>query len=250
MWLNLFFQLLDTEWLKLKHSKIWFIVLASPVLAAIIGFFPVFKIGTNEWLTLCTQMILAHSALFLPLLTGVLAALICSNEHAYGGWKQLLALPVKRIQVYVAKYVIVMFMLLWTQIFFIISVWFVGTVKGFSSPFPWNGVIMSALMGWVSCFPLAALQFWLATYFRSFAGPSTVNVMLTLPAIIIANSKFMGPLYPWAHPMLSMTQAFSAAIGGNAGFLENEPTFYVTLIVSFILFFFGGALYFYKKQWT
>nr|WGD69450.1 hypothetical protein P5630_01655 [Bacillus subtilis] len=50
--------------------------------------------------------------------------------------------------------------------------------------------------------------------------------------------------------MLSMTQAFSVAIGGNAGFLENEPTFYVTLIVSFILFFFGGALYFYKKQWT
>ncbi len=86
----MFYQLLNSEWLKLKNSKIWFIVLASPALSAVIGFFPLFSIGSSKWLALSTQMILTHSALFLPLLTGVLAALLCSNEHAHGGWKQLL----------------------------------------------------------------------------------------------------------------------------------------------------------------
>ncbi|AGN34605.1 ABC transporter permease [Bacillus paralicheniformis] len=246
----MFYQLLNSEWLKLKNSKIWFIVLASPALSAVIGFFPLFSIGSSKWLALSTQMILTHSALFLPLLTGVLAALLCSNEHAHGGWKQLLTLPVSRVQVYAAKYVIIMILLLFTQLFFLIGIWFVGSVQGFGSPFPWYSLVMSCLMGWLSCLPLAALQFWLATYFKSFAGPSTVNVMLTLPAILIANSELLGPLYPWSHPMLSMTQAFSAAMGGDAGFLANESAFYPTLIVSFVAFIGGGALYFHKKEWT
>lgn len=235
--------------MKLKNSKVTFIIFASPVLSAIIGLFSIFDVQAGEWIEVITTMILAHSALFLPLLTGVLAALVCRYEHESGGWKQTIALPIPRIHTYVAKYLIVITLLAGTQIAFFIAVWLVGTVQGFTDPFPWMNVIMSVSIGWLACLPLASLQLWLATIFTSFAGPSVVNVMLTLPAIVIANSELLGPLYPWAHPLLSMTQAFSYSMGGDAGFLASATTFYMVMGASFLIFTIGGSVYFQKKEW-
>lgn len=242
-------RLLNVEWIKLKNSKIWLIILASPCLASIIGFFPYFRADVNEWILLSTQMILVHSALFLPLLTGVLGAILCSHEHSHGGWKQLLALPVSRVQVYLAKYITIVILLLCTQVLFLIFIWLTGTVQGFTSQFPLVSLVLSIVIGWLSCLPLAALQLGLATSFTSFAAPSVINVMLTLPSILLANSKILGPLYPWSHPMLGMTQMFSASLGGDAGFLANVSSFYITLILSLVIFLTIGTLYFYKKQW-
>nr|WP_256442919.1 ABC transporter permease [Amphibacillus sp. MSJ-3] len=241
----------QAEWMKLNGSKVWLLIFASPILSAIIGFLPIFPLTeADEWLILSTQMIIAHSALFLPLLTGLFAALLCSFEHGHGGWKQLLALPVKKLQLYGVKFIIIMILLAFTQCLFILSVLVVGTLKGFYSPFPLESLLYSAFMGWLACLPLAALQYWLATMFTSFAGPSVVNVLLTFPAMIIANSQVFGPLYPWAHPVLAMTQAFSASLGGEAGFLESSSLFYVTLICSFIIFTVIGMVYFQRKQWN
>ncbi|BAB04166.1 ABC transporter permease [Halalkalibacterium halodurans] len=247
----MFFNVLEVEWNKLKHMKVWIIVIAGPLLASVIGFFPYFTIDASEWIALATQMILAHSALFLPLLTGIYAALICSYEHQHGGWKQLLALPVERYHVYIAKFVVIITLLLLTQIVFFFSVWLVGVARGYSiSSFTYMPLLVSVLAGFLSCLPLAALQLWLATRFTSFAAPSVMNVMLTVPAILIANSEVLGPLYPWAHPLLSMTQGFSMGLGGDAGFLASNTAFVVTLILSFLLFSVGGVISFQRKQWT
>ncbi len=246
----MFMSLLSAERMKLKNMYVWLIFLASPILTGVIGFSPSAISAPNQWMVISTQMILAHSALFLPLLTGIFAALVCYFEHSDGGWKQLLALPVQRIDVFVAKYTIVMILLLLAQLFFGAAIFVVGTIQGIKDPFLWNSILFSCFMGWLSCFPLAALQFWLSAHFTSFAGPTAINVILSLPAILIANSELLGPLYPWAHPLLSMTQAFSVSLGGDAGFLANESGYYSVLIGSFLLFIIAGGIYFQRKQWT
>ncbi|WP_280771560.1 ABC transporter permease [Salipaludibacillus daqingensis] len=246
----MFSNVLKSEWLKLKHSKVVFIVLASPVLATVIGLFTTMHVPEHQWLGTITTMILAHSAIFLPLLTGVFAALICRHEHSGGGWKQVLTLPVSRLQIYFAKFIVILFLLTLTQTAFITATWVAGTLKGFSDPFPFVNVFVSAGVGWLACLPLIALQLWLATMLKSFAGPSVVNVMLTFPAVVIANSPLFGPMYPWAHPLLGMTQALSYSLGGDAGFLDSAVTFYVVMITSFALFTAVGSVHFQQREWV
>jgi hypothetical protein len=56
------------------------------------------------------------------MLAGILASLCCRNEHLSGGRKQLLALPVKRSNVYIAKFHYVLLFLALSQILVLIGI--------------------------------------------------------------------------------------------------------------------------------
>ena len=132
----------------------------------------------NEWYLSLLSMNLTYALLFLPLITGVFASLICRYEHQAGGWKQLLALPVTRGKVFVAKYVLLMLLVLVMQLLYLGAIYVVGMVKGFTDPFPMEIVWKSIFGGWVATFPLVALQLWMSILFKSFAAPFAVNVDL------------------------------------------------------------------------
>ena len=65
-------------------------------------------------------------------------SLICRYEHQSGGWKQLLALPVTRGKVFVAKYILIMLLVLAMQILYLGSVFAVGMVKAIQILFLWR----------------------------------------------------------------------------------------------------------------
>ena len=109
-------------------------------------------------------MNLTYALLFLPLITGVLASAICRYEHQAGGWKQLLALPVTRGKVFIAKYVLIMLLVLVMQLLYFGAVYTVGMVKDYTDPFPMEIVWKSIFGGWVATFPLVALQLWTVHY--------------------------------------------------------------------------------------
>lgn len=237
---------MKTEWYKLRKSKITFIIFAGPFIGLFIGLSGnLFKVSEdiNEWYLSMLSMNLTYSLLFLPLITGVLAGLICRYEHQAGGWKQLLALPVTRGRVFCAKYSILMIMVLVIQILYLCTVFAVGMIKGFSDPFPMTIVWKSILGGWVATFPLVALQLWMSILWKSFAAPFAINVIFTLPSILAVNSERFGPYYPWAQPFSMMY------IGGDKEDVFFVPWDQLLTVVggSFLLFFIGGYLYFQRK---
>ncbi|WP_047986023.1 ABC transporter permease [Ornithinibacillus californiensis] len=239
-------SLLRSEWYKLRKSKIVYILLVGPVVGLIIGIFTnidMLPLEMNQWVGTLMMMNLTYALLFLPLITGVLAGMICKYEHDAGGWKQLLALPVTRGKVFVAKYFLLMLLILAIQVFYLVSLLGIGFAKGFTDTFPIEVVWKSILGGWVATLPLASLQLWMSMMFKSFAASFSVNVIFTLPTIVIVNSERFGPYYPWAQPFSMMY------LSGDTNDIFFVPWDHLLTVVggSFIAFFVAGFIYFQRK---
>lgn len=240
----MFWAIVKSEWLKFRKSNIWILLFISPLLSTVLGLLENYDDTPMKWFSLYSSVISAHSLLFLPLLTGIFSAFVCRYEHQDGGWKQLLALPVSRSQVFLAKGFLVTIFLAITQLLILISWYTIGTIKGFTDPFPTELVWKGILGGWIACLPLTALQLWISTAWASFAAPLAINVILTLPNILVANSAKYGPWYPWAQPFLMMISK-----QGDMGslYVSTETLLYV-VVGSFLVFFLCGFLYFQRKS--
>jgi hypothetical protein len=234
-------NLIYSEWIKIIKANVIPLIWISPLLATIAGYNTFYDFGTNQWLDPLLQMILLHAVLFLPLLVGIFSASICRYEHQHGGWKQLLAMPVTRTNVYLSKYIVVVFLMAFTQFLFVAGLLLIGLFKGFTDPFPWQIVMTKALLGWVACLPLAALQLWFSIAWSSFAAPIAISVIFTLPNILVANSETYGPWYPWVQPFLGMI------LGDDGNFVFSLETLVFVICGSFVLFMLGGMAYFRHK---
>lgn len=239
-------RLMRSEWMKLRRTVIWAVAGASPLLAGVVGY-----AGTRgpdgegaDWIAALSLMAALHAMLFLPLLTGVFAALLCRFEHAGGGWKQLLAMPVSRTQLFAVKFVYVLFLLLLTQLFFLGALLGVGALLGFPGPVPWQAILRSVGGGWIACLPLAALQLGVSTALPSFAAPLAINVVLTMPNLLVMNSSTYGPYYPWAQPLLAMIPMENS---GMAAINLSATTLFGVILGSFVVFLTAGWAYFRSK---
>lgn len=236
---------LRSEWIKWRKSPIIWLIFVSPALCSLIGLLDSENGGGNQWDELLRMMGIMHALLLMPLLTGVFAASVCRLEHAGGGWKQLLSLPVSRSSVFIAKFVSVMLLLLATQAVFLGALLLVGTIKGFTDPLHWSGLLFSLIGSWLACMPLAALQMGVSVAWASFAAPLAINAIFTIPNIIIANSERFAPYYPWDHPVLILLS--QQLDDGPDAFHLPMTTLYMVISVSFILFFAVGHMYFRRK---
>ena len=238
-------KVLRTELLKLRKSSIWLLIFISPVLASLAGFGQSLEDTPFKWEMTLGTMAFLHALLFYPLLSGVFSAFVCRYEHLGGGWKQLLAMPVSRGNVYIAKFILVISLLALTQVLFTGGLILVAQLKGFEEAIPWKVITTSVLGGWLACLPLAALQLFVSTAWSSFAAPLALNVIFTLPNILVVNSAKFGPYYPWAQPFLLMLPSSEDSFGALNVPLE---TLLIVIAGSFILFFLSGLTYFIRKE--
>ncbi|UAL53830.1 ABC transporter permease [Metabacillus dongyingensis] len=234
-------QLLSAELLKLRKTKVLSLLFVSPLFAGVLGF----KLGqiegiSNEWLSPLLIMVPAHALILLPLMIGILTSFLCRYEHLQGGWKQLLSLPVSRVSVFMSKWLMITLLILINQLLFMTAWILVGAVKGYSDPFPADIFIKLLTGGFLATLPLAALFLWVSMAWTSFAAPLALNVMFTLPNIMIINSEKIGPYYPWAQPFLAMMPQ-------NEGFFITEISFYLSIACGFVCFF-TGSFYYIKNK--
>ncbi|KWX81634.1 hypothetical protein AMQ83_33745 [Paenibacillus riograndensis] len=241
-----FWRVLSAERLKMSRSYVWVLVIGSPAVAIPIGALANMQEGGQPvtWEVLLSVMSLFHAMFFLPVLSGVFAALICRAEHADGGWKQLLALPVTRTSVYLAKYTMIMALLAAVQLLFFAAVLGVGALRGVDVPIPWTMFLASIFGGWLACMPLAALQLAISQSWSSFGAPLALNVSLTMPNMLFANSETYGPYDPWLQPMLAMSPFGENRFGAFNLPLESLMT---VVLGSLILFLAAGLLSFRRK---
>lgn len=238
-------NLLRAESLKLRKSGIWLLAVICPLFATFGGALSATKVADNSWITPLFGMVQIYSILLLPLFAGVMTAFVCRYEHQDGGWKQLLTLPISRSSLYIVKGAIVITVLALSQLIFLVGWYVIGTVKGFSDSFPWEIGFRSIIGGWFACFPIVALQLWVSTAWASFAAPLALNVIFTLPNMLVANSKMFGPWYPWAQPFLAMLPKVDSEY---SFFYLPYETLLFTIGVSFLFFLCFGLLYFRRKS--
>ncbi|MBP1991448.1 ABC transporter permease [Paenibacillus eucommiae] len=235
---------IQAEILKLRKSPIWLLIFVSPILSVVLGMAESFNEDLDPWLGTLALMAFLHAMLFLPLLTGVFAAFVCRYEHVGGGWKQMLALPVSRSSVYLVKLAMVMLLLAVVQVLIVGGLLLLGTIKGYTAPIPWYEISWAVIGGWVACLPLAALQMAVSTAWASFAAPLAVNVIFTLPNMLIVNSAEYGPYYPWAQPLLAMVPFGDQGFGA---FNVGPTTLFIVILGSFAIFLVSGLIHFTRK---
>lgn len=240
-----YFRALSSEWLKLSSLTLWLQIVISPALALLIGILNGNPGDETPWHVVVGSMAGVHAMLFLPILTGVLSAMVCRYEHLGGGWKQLLVTPISRGALYSAKFSVVAILLAAVQVLFFIAVLIAGWYHGVDAPLPWDMIATSLLGGWVACLPLAALQLAVSTAWSSFAAPLALNVVFTIPNMLVANSATYGPYYPWAQPLLAMVPSGQAGFGA---FAVPFQTLMFVVLGGLLLFFMTGLLYFQRKE--
>ncbi|CAM2998727.1 ABC transporter permease [Paenibacillus sediminis] len=240
-----FAKVLSSERLKMSKTNMWILVIMSPIVSSLVGILSNIPEDHKSWGVLLMYMASVHAMLFLPILPGVFAAFICRYEHVGGGWKQILALPVKRSSLYIAKFTVVAGMLAVSQLLFTAVYLGIGFMRGFTAPIPWELIATSILGGWIATLPLAALQLTASLVWTSFAAPLALNVIFTLPNMLVANSERFAPYYPWVQPMLTMLSASSEDFGAF-----NLPLSQIMTIVvsSFVVFFVAGLVLIGRKE--
>ncbi|MFD3450416.1 ABC transporter permease [Microbacteriaceae bacterium 4G12] len=233
------------ELYKMRKTNMWLLLFLSPVLSGLLASATLSRFpDIKGWLGIYAFMTPIHAMLLLPLLTGVLTALVCRYEHLNGGWKQLLVQPLQRHQLYIVKFLLVILCIAIMQVLFTIALFIIGSVRGVTEPFPVKILLQHLIGGWIATFPLVALQLWVSTIWSSFAAPMALNVIFTLPCILISQSATYGPWYPWSQPLLAMLLQENM----------NIPSFtikslMIVVIGSFVIFLMGGLTTFKRKMY-
>lgn len=238
--------MLICEWKKLRTSGIWVPVLAGPLLAVLVGILMArMDLGSTgngrSWPFIYGEIVHIYAVLFLPMLAGILASLCCRSEHLSGGWKQLLTLPISRTSIYAAKFFYVLLFLALIQGLVLVGVLIDGLILPIKNPIPWNMLSKGFFGGWIATIPLAALQLWVSTWWKSFGTPFALNVILTIPAMEISGSSTLAPIYPWAQPMLAM-------LPSTQGILNMTMETAITITIAGAVFIIGGWLHFIKRD--
>ena len=240
-------NVLYVERLKLKRSKVWLLYFMGPLLGVFLAYINFFKNydlfmqpGDNEWIEVWTQVALFMGPFVLPIMVGIYAALVCRSEHIGGGWKQLLALPIKHSKIFLGKFLTVVKMVVITMLILLIFFIGFGYIKGVGGSLPIFTILGFMIRGILACLPLILLQLIISIRAKTFGIPLAVSIVFTLPAIIVASTP-LGQIYPWTQPMLAMSPEDESPI-------QSYFLFYTLVIGTFMVLFIYGLRSFIKRD--
>ncbi|WP_291563972.1 MULTISPECIES: ABC transporter permease [unclassified Clostridium] len=196
---------IKAELLKLRHSHIWLILIILPIVSILIGganFYFNQGILQNEWYSLWTQVSLFYGEFFLPILISILCAYVCRLEHMNKNWNTVMTAPVSISSVFIAKLLIVGFLIFIVQTFFISLYFCSGKLFGFSSQIP-KEIFGWMFRGWLASISIGSIQLWISIRIRSFAVPIGICVCTTFIGLGIYVAKF-GMFFPYSFLTIGM----------------------------------------------
>ncbi|SFJ59468.1 ABC transporter permease [Thermoflavimicrobium dichotomicum] len=244
----MFFDVIITDWIKIRRSVVWWIMLAVPIFISIIGVnnymehLDVFqKENLLGWMGAWTQVEFLYGMVLLPIVISVYVSLLCRYEHLGGGWKQMLSYPITRTSVYLSKMVWSMILVGLTNVVMLVVFLALGSIWGVQGEIPWSTFLTMMINGWIATFTLIAIQLWVSTQWDNFSVPIILNFIFVFPNIFISNTK-MGMFFPWSQPVYAMTPA------DRLEYVQPLPYFYLAVCLGFLIFIIGGLWHFHRSE--
>lgn len=201
-----FIELFSIEFMKVKRSKIVPLIFIAPLLVVASGvanlsnyFTPEY---TNAWPAMFIQSALVYAYYLLPLSMIVVCVMIAGRETQNNGILKMLALPVDRVALSLAKFCVLMFYLLMEMAVFL-------------AVFVIAGLVATMTMGITETLPILYLLKWCAGLFLTMLPSMAVmwaitvlfekpllsvglNLLLVIPGVLIANTP-LWIAYPYCY---------------------------------------------------
>lgn len=201
-----FFELLKIEFIKVKRSKIVPLIFIAPLLVVGSGianlsmyFSPEY---TNAWPAMFIQSALLYAYYLLPFSMIVVCVMIAGRETQNNGILKMLALPVSRHAVSLAKFCVLAFYLLMEMVVFlavfIAAGWIAAYTSGITETMPllyllkWCGGLFLTML------PSLAVMWALTVLFEKPLISVGLNLLLVIPGLL-AGATPVWFLYPYCY---------------------------------------------------
>ncbi|WP_145050205.1 MULTISPECIES: ABC transporter permease [Paenibacillus] len=199
---------LSSDWLKIRGKGIWFLVFLAPIgltlmqalnfglrLDYLKGIY-----GGDLW-----EGLLENVIVFVPLAlmlgATIISSMMANVEHEQGSWKQLLALPISRPAVYLAKFIMTCVLLIISCLLLSIGTVGLGLIFGFdASVIPWISIVKLGILPLAGALPVLSVELWLTMVSKNQALPVTFGIVLAVTGMF---SLTISPHFPLAWSMMA-----------------------------------------------
>lgn len=216
-------KLLRVELLKIKRKGIWFLTFLGPigVVALQIVNYGVrrdylLQQSDDDWLYYI-ENVSVFTPLALVLGIAILTSFMMSIENETNAWKQLLALPVSKTSVYLAKFTVLAGLLLIASCLLLVGTLVLGLALDLGSEIPYGALVKYSFYPFFASLPVLALQLWVASVSENQGIPTTVGILgfiLTYSAYYLPDWmiwKWPTLMNDWGEPL------YNALLGAGVG---------------------------------
>jgi hypothetical protein len=217
---------LHAELLKMKRTVALRMVLVCPAVVVLFILFVTsqapfstlnFNGITNKWIVLASLTLRVWAILMMPLYITLETTLIAGLDHSENQWKSLLARPVPRWTVYVAKLMVVVAMTAISTFILLCGILIDGAVLAriqsevvFGSPLPWPAIFRDGVQVMGLAFLALTIQHWVSLRWRSFSVSVGTGIVAIVVGVFAVAAQQQGgswfQYFPWALPMLVLAR--------------------------------------------
>ncbi|MCM1121090.1 MAG: ABC transporter permease [Eubacterium sp.] len=201
-----FLDLLKIEFTKVKRSKIIPLIFIAPLLVVISGvanlsryFSPEY---TNAWSAMFIQSALVYAYYLLPFSMIVVCVMIAGRETQHNGILKMLALPVSRYALSLAKFVVLMSYLFMEMVVFLVVFLISGVVAthmtGITEALPIFYLVKWCAGLFLTMLPCIAAMWAITVLFEKTLLSVGFNLFLVIPGVLIANTPIR-IAYPYCY---------------------------------------------------
>lgn len=201
-----FLDLLGIEFMKVKRSKIVPLIFAAPLLVVASGVASLSRYFTPEylgaWPAMFIQSALVYAYYLLPFSMIVVCVMIAGRETQNNGILKMLALPVSRKALSLAKFFVLMFYLfLEMAVFlavFVIAGMLAASTMGITETLPVLYLLKWCAGLFLTMLPCLAAMWAITVLFEKPLLSVGFNLLLVIPGVLAANTP-LWIIYPYCY---------------------------------------------------
>lgn len=201
-----FLDLLKIEFKKEKRSKMVPLIFIAPLFVIISGVAHLssyFSLEyTNAWSAMFIQSALVYAYYLLPFSMIVVCVMIAGRETQHNGILKMLALPVSRYALSLAKFFVVVFYLFMEMVVFLIVFLISGSVAthwaGITETLPLFYLIKWCVGLFLTMLPCIAAIWAITVLFKKTLFSIGLNLFLVIPGVLVANTP-LWIAYPYCY---------------------------------------------------
>lgn len=179
-------NLIRTELLKIKRKGFWLLCFLGPfgvIVMQIVNYGVrkeyLLKQSDDDW-SYYLDNVSSFTPLAIVLGITILTSLMTSIEDETNAWKQLMALPVTKWNVYLAKFTVLFSLFLLSSCLLMLFTLGFGVYLRLGDAIPYFSIIQYSFYPFFAALPVLALQLWIAVVSKNQGIPITTGIIGTI----------------------------------------------------------------------